>query len=83
MAVEYNGKIYSGMKDIAEEKFSKGEPFDAVEHTNYGKGTRPYAISGWRVVVEGGKVQLWRYGPKHHDPPSGNARYLVQEREAP
>ena len=79
--VEYKGKIYGGMKEIAEEAFEAGEAFDSVVETRYGKGSRPFAIDGYKVVIEAGKVQLWRYGPARRDPPSGNGKFLLKERE--
>lgn len=79
--IEYKGKIYGGMKEIAEEAFESGEPFDSVVETRFGKGSRPFAIDGYKVVIEAGKVQLWKYGPASHDPPIGNGKFLLKERE--
>ena len=82
MSLKLNdGRIVAGIWVLAEEAYERGEPFDATEQVCYGKGSRPFAINGYLSEVKDGKVRLWSYGPKHHDPPSGNCRVLLKEKE--
>ena len=70
------------------EAFEQGNLLNTVEHTNYGKGSRPYAIDGDKVEIRGFLVPetrlmiAWtRCGPGHiGNEPSGNRQKLVAER---
>lgn len=70
------------------EAFEQGNLLNTVEHTNYGKGSRPYAIDGDKVEIRGFLVPetrltiTWtRFGPGHiGNEPSGNWRRLKGER---
>lgn len=76
-------------RDMAEEAFEEGALFKSIDHTNYGKGSRPYAIDGEEVKITGHLlpapvfvIQWVRYGPGHiGQEPSGNRSRVVKSRQ--
>lgn len=76
-------------RDMAEKAFQEGRPFQWITHTDYGTGSRPYAIDGEEVKITGHLLPFpvfiitWiRYGPGHiGNEPSGNIRKMVASRK--
>ena len=76
-------------QDMAAAAFEEGNLFKDIDHTNHGKGSRPYAIDGVKVQITGHLVpvpvfliQHIRYGPGHiGQEPSGNRSHVVASRQ--
>ena len=76
-------------RDMARQAFEEGNLFKDIDHTNYGKGSRPYAVDGEKVFITGHLVpnptfviQWVRYGPGHiGQEPSGNRSHVVASRQ--
>lgn len=74
MTVEFRGKRYSCIGDIASALYDAGEPADFVEIDCW----------GWKVVRTDSKIQLWRYRglvPQPEHAVEKIMKQLVAERE--
>ena len=76
-------------RDQAAAAYVEGNLFKSIDHTNYGKGSRPYAIDGEMVRITGYLlpepkflINWIRYGPGHiGQEPSGNRSHVVTSRQ--